>query len=98
MIRADLDLLPDPCRRPGRDRAGAAITGRAGAAERIAKAPGTATPFRRSAAPVPAWARASGRAGQGDPLFAAGAGLALLDAFLRRDPPCAGALAPASPS
>ena len=44
------------------------------------------------AAPVPAWARASGRAGQGDPLFAAGASLALLDAVLRRDPPAAGAL------
>jgi hypothetical protein len=42
-------------------------------------------------APVPAWARASGRTGE-DPLFAAGAGLALLDAFLRRDPPAAGAL------
>ena len=45
-----------------------------------------------AAAPVPSWARASGRAGQGDPLFAAGAGLALLDAFLRRDPPAASAL------
>jgi hypothetical protein len=34
-----------------------------------------------------------GRAeGQGDPLFAAGASLALLDAVLRRDPPFAGAL------
>jgi hypothetical protein len=43
-------------------------------------------------APVPAWARASGRAGEGDPLFAAGASLALLDAVLRRDPPAAGAL------
>jgi hypothetical protein len=43
-------------------------------------------------APVPSWARASGRAGQGDPLFAAGAGLALLDACLRRDPPAASAL------
>jgi hypothetical protein len=42
-------------------------------------------------APVPAWARASGRA-DGDPLFFAGAGLALLDAVLRRDPPAAGAL------
>jgi hypothetical protein len=42
-------------------------------------------------APVPAWARASGRA-DGDPLFFAGAGLALLDAFLRREPPAAGAL------
>jgi hypothetical protein len=44
-----------------------------------------------AAAPVPAWARASGRA-DGDPLFFAGAGLALLDAFLRGDPPWAGAL------
>jgi hypothetical protein len=43
-------------------------------------------------APVPAWARASGRAGEGDPLFAAGATLALLDAALRRDPTAAGAL------
>ena len=41
---------------------------------------------------VPSWARASGRAGQGDPLFFAGAGLALLDACLRREPPDAGAL------
>ena len=37
-------------------------------------------------------ARATGRAGEGDPLFAAGASLALLDAHLRRDPPAAGAL------
>jgi hypothetical protein len=44
-----------------------------------------------AAAPVPAWARANGRP-DGDPLFVAGAGLALLDSFLRRDPPCAGAL------
>ncbi len=43
-------------------------------------------------ASIPAWARAGGRAGEGDPLFAAGAGLALLDAFLRTDPPAAGAL------
>jgi hypothetical protein len=41
-------------------------------------------------AAVPAWARASGRAGE--PLFFAGASLALLDAALRRDPPAAGAL------
>jgi hypothetical protein len=53
------------------------------------------TPQRQSfASPalVPSWARYSGRAGQGDALFAAGAALALLDAHLRRDPPCAGAL------
>jgi Protein of unknown function (DUF1403) len=36
--------------------------------------------------------RAAGRAGQGEPLFFAGAGLALLDACLRTDPPAAGAL------
>jgi hypothetical protein len=43
-------------------------------------------------APIPAWARASGRAGEGDPLFFAGAALALLDAALRADSPAAGAL------
>jgi hypothetical protein len=43
-------------------------------------------------APIPAWARANGRAGEGGPLFAAGAGLALLDACLRADPPAAGVL------
>jgi hypothetical protein len=43
-------------------------------------------------APIPTWARASGREGQSDPLFAAGAGLALLDAYLRADPTAAGAL------
>jgi hypothetical protein len=42
--------------------------------------------------PIPAWARASGRAGQGDPLFAAGAAPALLDGHLRCDPPAAGTL------
>ena len=41
---------------------------------------------------VPSWARASGKAGQGEPLFAAGASLALIDAVLRRDPPYAGTL------
>jgi hypothetical protein len=53
------------------------------------------TPERQTFAPpalAPSWARAAGRAGEGDALFAAGASLALLDAFLRRDPPCAGAL------
>ena len=48
-------------------------------------------PFPSPPAAVPAWARASGRAGE-DPLFFAGAGLALLDAVLRRDPPAARAL------
>ena len=41
---------------------------------------------------VPAWARFASGAGQGEALFCAGAGLALIDVFLRRDPPCGGAL------
>jgi hypothetical protein len=47
-------------------------------------------PERQAFAPpalVPLWAKVSGRAGEGELLFAAGAGLALLDAFLRREPP-----------
>jgi Protein of unknown function (DUF1403) len=52
-------------------------------------------PQRQAFAPpalVPSWARATGRAGEGEALFAAGASLALLDRFPRREPPCAGAL------
>ena len=89
MIRADLTLVPDPTADPA-ESVPAPPAKRARAKTSQAKAP------ERQAfpppAPVPAWARASGRAGQGDPLFAAGAGLALLDAHLRRDPPWAGAL------
>ena len=88
MIRPDFallaDLPPDP-----EGRAPAPLTKRARTKTSSAKIP------ERQAfppAPIPAWARASGRAGQGDPLFAAGAGLALLDACLRADPPAAGAL------
>jgi hypothetical protein len=89
VIRADPTLVPDPIAdlggavpapglrraRPARKSADALIR----------------QPFPSLPAPVPAWARASGRAGE-DPLFFAGAGLALLDAFLRRDPPAARAL------
>ena len=60
-----------------------------------AKASPAKTPEQQafpSPAPIPAWARARGWAGVGGPLFAAGAGLALLDAYLRADPPAAGAL------
>jgi len=89
VIRAAPDLLADPPADLG-ERVAAPLRKPARAKPRAAKAP------ERQAfpppAPVPAWARASGRAGQGDPLFAAGAGLALLDAHLRRDPPWAGAL------
>ena len=89
MIRADLDLLADPAADAGRGRSCAARNARASEAE-PGETLGTAS--LSAAAPIPAWARASGRAGQGDPLFAAGAGLALLDASLRGDPPAAGAL------
>jgi hypothetical protein len=89
VIRPELTLVSDPSvdlgegaaapvrRRAGKGRAAATIP------EKPAFPPPTA---------VPAWARASGRAGDTDPLFAAGASLALLDAHLRRGPPAAGAL------
>jgi hypothetical protein len=89
VIRTDLDLLDDRApapldhlRTPSRQA-------------RRTKRLSTKTPEHQAfppPAPIPAWARASGREGQGDPLFAAGAGLAMLDAFLRTDPPAAGAL------
>jgi hypothetical protein len=89
VIRTDIDLLSDvppdsedgvpaPLRLPSR------------AKRTFAKAPEHQAFSPPS--PIPAWARAGGRAGQGDPLFAAGAGLALLDAFLRAGPPAGGAL------
>jgi hypothetical protein len=89
VIRANLKLLTDPSPDP-EDCSPARSATRAGASTSPAK-----TPERQALpgpAPIPPWARASGRAGQGGPLFAAGAGLALLDAFLRVDPPAAGAL------
>jgi Protein of unknown function (DUF1403) len=89
VIRADPDLISESVVDPGED-IGAPLPKTTKAKPPRAKAPETqAFP---SPAPVPAWARASGRAGEGDPVFAAGAALALLDAFLRREPPCAGAL------
>ena len=89
MIRANLDGLADLPPNPT-ERLPAPLGKRARAKRSTAKAPEwqafPATP------PVPSWARPSGRAGEGEPLFAAGAGLALIDAHLRRDPPAAGAL------
>ncbi len=89
LIRADHELLADPAAAPGEGV-------RAPPRPRARLARDLAEPLTRQsfalAGPVPAWARASGRAGEGNPLFAAGASLALLDAHLRRDPPCAGAL------
>ena len=61
---------------------------------RASEATSAKAPERQAVQPpaAPSWARASGMEGQGDPLFAAGAGLALLDAYLRAEPPAAGAL------
>ena len=93
VIRADLDLLADPPRdiQERRFRAASAGARAQGAPQR--------KPRRRQAfpppAPIPAWARASGRAGEGEPLFAAGAGLALLDAFCAPIRPPPGRCAPA---
>ena len=88
MIRPDLTLVSDPAVDP--DEGVPAPSRRsAGTSRTSAKAPETRV-FPPPTT-VPTWARASGRAGE-DPLFAAGAGLALLDAHLRRDPPVAGAL------
>jgi hypothetical protein len=88
VIRADLTLVPNSLADLG--EAGLAPLRRsAGTSRTSAKAPEThAFPPPAS---VPSWARASGRA-DGDPLFFAGAALALLDAVLRREPPAAGAL------
>jgi hypothetical protein len=88
MIRADPDLPATLA-----DDLGEGVT--APLRKRARAKPGSAKALETQAfpppAPVPAWARAIGRA-DGDPLFFAGAGLALLDARLRRDPPAAGAL------
>ena len=89
VIRADLTLVPDPLADLGE---GGPAPLRPSAATSRTSAKAQERQAFPPPAPVPAWARASGRAGHGDPLFFAGAGLALLDAFLRRDPPCAGAL------
>ncbi len=88
MIRADLSLVPDPIPDPGK---GVPTPSRRSArtSQTSAKAPETQA-FPPPAG-IPSWARASGRAGE-DPLFAAGAALALLDAVLRRDSLYAGAL------
>jgi Protein of unknown function (DUF1403) len=87
VIRDDLTLVSDPIADP----AGGvpAPLRQSPGAKRAAANPLAPQPFPPLAAP--AWARASGRA-DGDPLFFAGAGLALLDAVLRHDPPAAGAL------
>jgi len=89
VIRADPIPFPAPIAECG-EEAPVPLRRRA-RAQRKASNPLTQRDFPSPAA-APSWARATGRAGQGDPLFFAGANLALLDAHLRRDPPCAGAL------
>jgi hypothetical protein len=88
VIRTDFTLLAEPPLDPAK-RPPAPPAKRARAKTNPAKTP---EPQAFPPAPIPAWARASGSAGEGDPLFAAGAALALLDGFLRHDPPAAGAL------
>jgi Protein of unknown function (DUF1403) len=92
VIRADLTPSPDPLAAPTANVAETVATPirPSRRAKPTALNPLAAQPFPPPAAP--AWARASGKAGQGDPLFFAGAALALLDAFVRRDPPAVGAL------
>jgi uncharacterized protein DUF1403 len=89
VIRADPTLVPVPFADLGGTVA-APSRWSTRTSRTSAKAP--KTPAFPPPAPVPAWARASGRAGESHPLFFAGAGLALLDAHLRREPPAAGAL------
>ena len=75
---------PQPARRPASRTLANALARRSRRPPKRSgprRKPRRRKPFRQPA-PIPAWARASGRAGEGDPLFAAGAGLALLDGFL----------------
>jgi Protein of unknown function (DUF1403) len=88
VIRAEPDLLAAIAHDP--DAAAPTRPARGGRAKQNASNPLAQHPFPSPVA-MPAWARAGGRA-DGDPLFFAGAGLALLDAVLRRDPHAAGAL------
>jgi Protein of unknown function (DUF1403) len=92
VIRADLAPSSDPLADPTGDPDATAPAGpaRGARAKQNASNPLAQHPFPPPPA-LPSWARANGRAGE-DPLFFAGVSLALFDAFLRRDPPCAGAL------
>jgi hypothetical protein len=89
VIRPELTLVPGPLADLG-GAAPAPGVRRARAKTKLPKAPEIKTVPPTAA--VPAWARANRRAGENESLFAAGAGLALLDAHFRRDPPPAGAL------
>jgi hypothetical protein len=100
LFAATVDKAPLPIHHPHVIRADLADDPEAAAPARPArgarKKRNASTPLAQHAFPAPSappsWARASGKAGEGEPLFFAGASLALLDAFLRRDPLAAGAL------
>jgi Protein of unknown function (DUF1403) len=89
MIRAELTLVPDPLVDLGE---AVPALGVRQARERTRSLKGSEIHTVPPPTAVPAWARASGRAGESELLFSAGASLALLDAHVRRDPPAAGAL------
>jgi hypothetical protein len=89
VIRPDLTLIRKPIADLG-EVVPAAARRNAGTGRTAARTP--KTPAVPPPAAVPAWARANGRVGEGGYLFSAGAGLALLDAYLRAEPPAAGAL------
>ena len=89
MIRADLTLVPDPladARRGHLRRRRGGARGRADLGEN----PRNASLSAAGGGSRPGRGRAEGQGRRS--LFFAGAGLALLDAILRRDPPAAGAL------
>jgi hypothetical protein len=92
VIRPDLTLVPDRDADPTADVA-EGVPAPLRRSETRSRTSAKAQETQAFAPPpaVPSWARASGRA-EGDPLFFAGAGLALLDAHLRCDPPAVGAL------
>ena len=72
VIRADLELLAEPPARRSGAPSRAAREAR-GEPRRAKRKPRNDQPLPPPA-PIPAWARASGRAGESGPLFAAGAG------------------------
>ena len=91
VIRADLDLLADLTADAWRSAFLRRHQRRARAKRTPAEPLGTASFLSAGRRSRPGRGRAEGQ-GRAIPCSAAGAGLALLDAFLRRDPPAAGAL------
>ena len=90
VIRADLDLAPDPLADLGEARFRAVRRQRADQAGPRRK-PRNGKPFRRRRRSRPGRGRAEGQ-GRAIPCLPPAPALRLLDAHLRRDPPAAGAL------